>query len=83
MNCKHALICSMASHLARYRSTRKKREEARTRIEALGEPFKMEILDAIKTEPITIYHVGDQWWDLCAGPHVETTGEMPHPPSSR
>lgn len=62
---------------------RKQREEARTRIEALGEPFKMEILDAIKTEPITIYHVGDQWWDLCAGPHVETTGEMPHPPSSR
>lgn len=59
--------------------TRKKREEARARIEALGEPFKMEILDAIKTEPITIYHVGDQWWDLCAGPHVETTGETPHP----
>lgn len=53
-----------------------KREEARARIEALGEPFKLEILDSIKTEPITLYHVGDQWWDLCAGPHVETTGEI-------
>lgn len=52
------------------------REEARARIEALGEPFKLEILDSIKTEPITLYHVGDQWWDLCAGPHVETTGEI-------
>lgn len=51
------------------------REEARARIEALGEPFKLEILDSIKTEPITLYHVGDEWWDLCAGPHVETTGE--------
>ena len=29
------------------------REEARTRIEALNEPYKLEILDAIKTEPIT------------------------------
>lgn len=56
------------------------REEARRRIEALGEPFKLEILDSIKTEPITLYHVGDQWWDLCAGPHVETTGEScPYP----
>eukprot|EP00903_Cladosiphon_okamuranus_P007241 g7027.t1 len=53
------------------------REEARKRIEALGEHFKLEILDSIKTDPITLYHVGDQWWDLCAGPHVETTGDLP------
>lgn len=53
------------------------REEARKRIEELNEPFKLEILDSIKTEPITIYHIGDQWWDLCAGPHVEHTGEIP------
>ena len=26
---------------------------------------------------ITIYHVGDVWWDLCAGPHVEHTGLLP------
>ncbi|HEY9689260.1 MAG TPA: threonine--tRNA ligase, partial [Coleofasciculaceae cyanobacterium] len=31
------------------------REEARRRIEAIGEPYKLEILDDIKTEPITIY----------------------------
>lgn len=48
----------------------------RSRIQALNEPYKMEILDGIKTEPITIYHVGDQWWDLCAGPHVESTGQL-------
>ena len=53
------------------------REEARRRIEAIGEPFKLEILDSIKTEPITIYHIGDKWWDLCAGPHVESTGMIP------
>ncbi len=52
------------------------RSEAEARIKALGEPYKLEILADIKTEPITIYHLGDQWWDLCAGPHVETTGEI-------
>ena len=50
---------------------------SRSRILALNEPYKLEILDGIKTEPITIYHVGDQWWDLCAGPHVESTGQLP------
>ncbi|TAD78711.1 MAG: threonine--tRNA ligase [Oscillatoriales cyanobacterium] len=52
------------------------REEAKRRIEAIGEPYKLEILDDIKTEPITLYHLGDQWWDLCAGPHLENTSEI-------
>lgn len=51
------------------------RQEAKQRIEALGEPYKLEILDSIK-EPITLYHIGDQWWDLCAGPHVESTRKL-------
>lgn len=63
------------------------REEAKRRIEEIGEPFKLEILNDIKTEPITIYTIGDTndesnsnsnvWWDLCAGPHVESTGKIP------
>jgi threonyl-tRNA synthetase len=51
------------------------REEARTRIAAQNEPYKLEILDSIQ-EPITIYHLGDRWWDLCAGPHVANTEEI-------
>jgi threonyl-tRNA synthetase len=51
------------------------REEAESRIKQLGEPYKLEILNSIQ-EPITIYHLGDQWWDLCAGPHVETTEDI-------
>ncbi|WP_353258407.1 threonine--tRNA ligase [Prochlorothrix hollandica] len=51
------------------------REEAQTRIAALGEPYKREILDGIQ-EPITLYHLGDQWWDLCAGPHIDNTSEL-------
>jgi threonyl-tRNA synthetase len=53
------------------------RDEAARRISEVGEPFKLEILESIKEEPITIYHIGDEWWDLCAGPHVESTGKIP------
>ncbi|QSV62913.1 MAG: threonine--tRNA ligase [Dolichospermum sp. DL01] len=52
------------------------REEAQRRIEAINEPYKLEILGDIKQEPITIYHLGEQWWDLCAGPHLESTSEI-------
>lgn len=51
------------------------REEAEQRIQAIQEPYKLEILAGLQ-EPITIYHLGDQWWDLCAGPHVANTGDL-------
>ncbi|MUG96369.1 threonine--tRNA ligase [Scytonema sp. UIC 10036] len=52
------------------------REEAERRIKEINEPYKLEILADIKEEPITIYHLGNEWWDLCAGPHVENTKEL-------
>lgn len=52
------------------------REEAEKRIKAMNEPFKMEILEGLE-EPITLYHIGDEWWDLCAGPHLESTAKIP------
>jgi len=53
------------------------REEAQRRIQEINEPYKLEILQDLE-DPITIYYLGDDWWDLCAGPHVENTGEI-HP----
>jgi len=52
------------------------REEANRRIQAINEPYKLEILNDIQSEPITIYHLGEDWWDLCAGPHLENTSEL-------
>ncbi|BAY34120.1 threonyl-tRNA synthetase [Nostoc carneum NIES-2107] len=52
------------------------REEAERRIQEIKEPYKLEILADIKEEPITIYHLGNEWWDLCAGPHLENTSEI-------
>ncbi|RZM81814.1 threonine--tRNA ligase [Leptolyngbya iicbica] len=51
------------------------REEAQRRINELGEPYKLEILEGLE-DPITLYHLGEDWWDLCAGPHVETTKDL-------
>jgi threonyl-tRNA synthetase len=51
------------------------REEAERRIRGQNEPYKLEILEGL-IEPITLYTLGDQWWDLCAGPHVANTGEL-------
>lgn len=34
------------------------REEAERRIKAINEPYKLEILEGIKSEPITIYRIG-------------------------
>ncbi|CAD5940506.1 Threonine--tRNA ligase [Planktothrix agardhii] len=51
------------------------REEAQQRIQKIGESYKLEILQGLQ-EPITLYHLGEQWWDLCAGPHVENTVDI-------
>ena len=42
-----------------------------------GEPLKLEIIaDIPEGEPISTYRHGD-FEDLCAGPHVESTGKIP------
>ena len=51
------------------------RDEAERRIKGINEPYKLEILEGIE-EPITIYHLAEEWWDLCAGPHLENTSEL-------
>ena len=51
------------------------REEAKSRIETIKEPYKLEILEDLE-DPITIYHLGEEWWDLCAGPHIESTKQI-------
>jgi len=51
------------------------RGDAEARIRAQNEPYKLEILAGL-VEPITLYTLGEGWWDLCAGPHVANTGEL-------
>ena len=51
------------------------RADAEAKIQAQNEPYKLEILEGLQ-EPITLYTLGEEWWDLCAGPHVEHTGQL-------
>ncbi|QYK43141.1 MAG: threonine--tRNA ligase [Paracoccaceae bacterium] len=53
------------------------RARARAHYEQRGEPFKVELLDRIpEGEPIRMYWHGP-WQDLCRGPHLSHTGQVP------
>ena len=64
-----------------------KREEVRTEIwdrpkavqyyQDRGEPYKVELIESIPgDEPLRMYWHGD-WQDLCRGPHLQHTGQVP------
>ena len=52
------------------------RDKARKVFAEKGENFKVELVDAIpEGEDVKVYHQGD-WFDLCRGPHMDTTGRI-------
>ncbi len=52
------------------------REKTKQVFRDKGENFKVELVDAIPgNEPIKIYFQGD-WFDLCRGPHMTSTGKI-------
>ncbi len=41
------------------------------------ETYKVELIESFDpTEEVSVYKTGDQWLDLCKGPHVETAGAI-------
>ena len=53
------------------------RPRAIAHYEASGEPYKVELIDSIPgDEPLRMYWHGD-WQDLCRGPHLQHTGQVP------
>lgn len=53
------------------------REEARRVFGELGERYKVEIIEDIipEGEAVSIYRQGD-WFDVCRGPHLPSTGKL-------
>jgi threonyl-tRNA synthetase len=52
------------------------RDEAKRVFKAKGEDFKVELVDAIpEDQKVKIYKQG-QWFDLCRGPHMASTGQI-------
>ncbi len=52
------------------------REKARQVFADKGETYKLELIDAIpEGQDLKIYHQGE-WFDLCRGPHMTSTGKI-------
>ena len=53
------------------------REEAKALFESKGQTFKLSRLEDIpEGETVSLYYTGDDYVDLCRGPHVEHTGQI-------
>lgn len=53
------------------------RNEAIEHFKSIGETYKAELISDLPAgERITIYRQGD-WYDLCRGPHLPSTGKIP------
>lgn len=54
------------------------REEAKRTFADIGETFKVEIIEDVipENEEVSIYRQGD-WFDVCRGPHLPSTGKLP------
>jgi threonyl-tRNA synthetase len=55
------------------------KDKAIAHFRRIGEDYKAQIIDDIipPGEAITLYAHGDQWSDLCRGPHLPSTGRLP------
>jgi len=52
------------------------REEAIRVFSDIGENYKVEIIEAIpEDEPVSVYRQGE-WFDVCRGPHLPSTGRL-------
>ena len=51
------------------------RHEAIELFRKMGEDYKVEIIEGIPDEKVSLYRQGD-WVDLCRGPHVPSTGAI-------
>ncbi|MBK1705751.1 threonine--tRNA ligase [Halochromatium glycolicum] len=53
------------------------REQAKSTFHDLGELYKVEIIDDIipEGEAVSVYRQGD-WFDVCRGPHLPSTGRL-------
>ena len=54
------------------------REAAKKTFAAMGEDYKVQIIDDIIApgEELSVYRQGD-WFDMCRGPHLPSTGKLP------
>ena len=54
------------------------REEAKSTFAGIGEDYKVQIIEDIipEGEEVSVYRQGE-WFDVCRGPHLPSTGKLP------
>jgi len=52
------------------------KKEAIGLFEKLNEPYKIDLLQALADEKVSIYKTGAGFIDLCRGPHIESTAQI-------
>ena len=52
------------------------RAEARAMFERLGETYKVELIDSFPPDAVVSYYTTGDWFDLCRGPHIRSTGQI-------
>ncbi len=52
------------------------RDEAMEKFSSMGEKYKAQLIEGLPAEEdVSVYHQGD-WFDLCRGPHLPSTGHV-------
>lgn len=52
------------------------RQEAIRLFDQMNEPYKVEIINGLIDQEVSIFKTGEEWFDLCKGPHVDHAGEI-------
>ncbi len=52
------------------------RDEARKQMVEMNEPYKVELIDDLPADAVISFYRQGEFTDLCAGPHIENTGEL-------
>ncbi len=42
----------------------------------MGETYKIELIEDLKEDEVSICRTGNEWLDLCKGPHIESAGKI-------
>jgi threonyl-tRNA synthetase len=52
------------------------RDEAMDALHQKGQIYKTELLNEIPDEEVSFYKTGDEFMDMCRGPHMDSTGQL-------
>ena len=66
-------ICKERLHLVR---SEKPRQEAIAYMQECNEPYKVELIQDLPEDAVISFYTQGEFTDLCAGPHVDSTGRI-------